>query len=701
MAEIDLDSPELYFNRELSWLEFNDRVLREGLSESAPLMERLKFLSIVSTNLDEFFMIRVAGLKQQQAAGVARRGIAGMLPSQQLDGIGKRVHRLAAEQSHGIRQVVDALAAQGIRVLMPEELSPKQQRFADSYFETEVLPILTPLAVASLHPFPVLTRRELNLALAICDPQNEEEWKLAIVPIPEVLSRFVSLPAEEGLQLILLENVIARRACRLFPGFKVLARALFRLTRDADVSVDDDDAGDLLQVMTDVVLERRRRRVVRLEVSADADPRILNWLTEWCGLSEDDVYRIDGMMDASALMSLALRPGFEHLRYPETAEQPPRDLLGEGDLWQTLQEHDVLLCHPFDSFEPVVSMLRMAAEDANVLAIKQTLYRTSGDSPIIDALKKAAQNGKQVTVLVELKARFDEARNIGWARQLEDAGCHVIYGIAGLKTHGKALMILRRETGGVRKYVHLSTGNYNERTARLYCDIGLMTSDREIGLDLSAFFNLITGYSQDIGWHKLAIAPKILRTRLVDMIDREIRASTPDEPGLILAKMNSLEDKTLIQALYRASRAGVQVRLNVRGICCLRPGVEGVSDNIEVVSIIDRYLEHSRICYFRNGGHSEVYLSSADWMVRNLDKRLEILFPVTQPNLKARLLGIMNTCMADNTKARRLLPDGTWTPVPRTGAPVRAQEKLYQETVDAAHAQEQAPMEFRPLTREE
>jgi len=446
------------------------------------------------------------------------------------------------------------------------------------------------------------------------------------------------------------------------------------------------------------VLSRRRRAPVRLEISANADTRIQSWLVHWLQLTPDEVFEIDGMLDAAALMEVVNRRGFETLKDPDWQPQSARDLLGSEDLWATLRDHDVLLIHPYESFEPVVHMVELAAEDADVLAIKMVLYRTSGDSPIIRALATAAQNGKQVIVLVELKARFDEARNINWARRLEDAGCNVIYGIAGYKTHAKALLVVRREAARVRRYVHLATGNYNDRTARVYSDVGMMTSDRDLGGDVAAFFNLLTGYSEAVDWAQLTIAPTGLRQKFLDLIDREIQLSTPDEPGLIMAKVNSLQDPDIIEALYRASRAGVQIWLNVRGICCLRPGAKKLSRNIEVRSVVDRYLEHARVFCFRNGGHDEAYLSSADWMTRNLDKRLELLFPVRDPTLNRRMFDFLETFFADNVKNHWLLPDGTWERVADDEPPTRAQQQLHSAAVGAARAARQAPARFRPIT---
>ena len=700
MDKIELDSPDWFINRELSWLEFNDRVMREGLSEDLPLMERLKFLAIVSSNLDEFFMIRVAGLMQQRSAGVRRRGVAGMTPNQQLTAIHERAHRLLEEQTAGAGRALEELAGHGLSVLKPQDWTPQQRAFLQSYFTREVLPVLTPLAMQELDPSPLLPGLQLHVGLVIaCGESAEASEKIAVVPVPTQFSRFITVPAEEGLYLARLEDAIAASVRLLFPGCRVLATALFRITRDADVAIQDDDASDLLNLVEEAVLARRRRAAVRLEISARPDPRLKQWLKQSLGLRGEEIYEIDGMLDATALMGIANRAGFDDLKMPDWPPHPPKDLIGVEDLWQVLAERDVMLFHPYESFDPVVQWVRQAAEDPHVLAIKQTLYRTSGDSPIVRALAQAAENGKEVTVLVELKARFDEARNVHWARRLEDAGCHVVYGIAGYKTHAKALLIVRREPPRIRRYVHLSTGNYNDKTARLYSDVGLMTSDRDIAGDVAALFNVLTGYSETVGWSALTVEPAQLKQRFVDLIDREVQVSTPDRPGLIMAKVNSLQDREICLALYRASQAGVKVMLNIRGICCLRPGVEGVSENIEVRSIVDRFLEHARIFYFRNGGHEEVYLASADWMRRNLDKRLEIIFPVTSAALRRRLIGILKTLFADNVKARRLLPDGTYQPVPRRGRRIRAQEQFYQQAVETARAAGQTPIRFRPLTR--
>jgi polyphosphate kinase len=705
MPKDPLKSPQLYINRELSWLEFNQRVLDEGLSEELPLLERLRFLAIVSSNLDEFFLVRVAGLMRRRAAKIRRRDVSGMTPAEQIEVISLRVHGMYAKLAEGIRDVLEKLAQQGLVVWSRKDWTEEHERFLKSYFTREIMPILTPLAMQELDPRPLLPGLQMYVAAVIApgapvdsnEPVDNLTEKIVVVPIPMQLSRFIALPSEKNVHLAWSEEVIAANLSALFPGCKVLATTVFRIARDADVELQDDEVENLLHEMEKVVFARRRRAAVSLSISSQPDIRLKNWLIEWLNLGEESVYEMD-ILNAAALMELVNRGGFDDLKVEDWPPQQPRDLIGADDIWQAIQDHDVMLLHPYESFDPVVRLVEKAAEDPQVLAIKQTLYRTSGDSPIVRALGRAAQNGKEVTVLVELKARFDEARNINWARRLEDAGVHVIYGIAGFKTHAKALLIVRRQERHIHRYVHLATGNYNDRTARLYSDIGLMTCDRDIASDVAAFFNLLTASSESVGWSKLAIAPTGLKQRFLDLIDREIQVSTPDRPGLIMAKTNSLQDPEICRALFRASKAGVKIMLNIRGICCLRPGIPGVSEHIEVHSIVDRFLEHSRIFYFRNGGHEEVYLSSADWMQRNLSRRLEILFPVIDPNLRRRLIKIMETYFADNVKARRLLPDGVYERITRKGVKIRAQQKFYQEAVGAVREASHAEPQFRPLT---
>ncbi|MBN1361125.1 MAG: polyphosphate kinase 1 [Sedimentisphaerales bacterium] len=693
-------SPESFLNRELSWLEFNDRVLEEGRCEQVPPGDRLKFLSIVSSNLDEFFMVRVAGLKQQKAAGVRKRDASGLTPSQQVFFIGSKVQEMVARQTAGIAEVFSRLAEHEFYRVRREEWTPPQRQYLANYFTSDLLPVLTPLAVEELEPCPLLPGLQLFVALLVSTSNiDASEHKLVVIPVPGTFPRFVNIPTEKGVFVALLEEVIVDNARRLFAGRPVQGETIFRITRDADVAIQDDEAADLLSSIQAAVLSRKRRSAVRLEVSARPNARIMQWLTQTLELRHHDIYRIEGLLDAKALMQLVDIPAIQHLTAPAWPAQEPSDLIGSDELWTAIQNHDVLLFHPYEKFDPVVEMVESAAEDPGVLAIKQTLYRTSGDSPIVAALARAAQNGKEVTVLVELTARFDEAKNVGWARQLEDAGCHVIYGIAGFKTHAKALLVIRRETTRIRRYVHLGTGNYNDKTARLYSDIGLMTCDDGLASEVAAFFNLLTGLSEAIEWQQLVIAPTELRRRLTDLIEREVRVATPDHPGLIMAKMNSLEDVGICQTLYEASQAGVQVLLNVRGICCLAPEVKGLSENIRVRSIVDRFLEHARIFYFANGGHEEVYLGSADWMKRNLDRRLEVVFPVKEARIRRRLIHILRTYFRDNVKAWELLGDGRYRRVATKGEAIRAQEGFYEEAVAAVRSAEHASHQFRPLTR--
>ena len=694
------DSSEIFVNRELSWLEFNNRVLQEGLDESLPLLERLKFLSIVSSNLDEFFMIRVAGLIQQQSANLRKRDKSGLTATQQLKEISRRVHNMMEAHTIAVRDVLEKLKEQGLCIIQRENWTPEQKKVLENYFINEISPVLTPLAMQELKPYPLLHGRQLTVAAAVqSEKSGQPEKRIALIPVPAILSRFVQVPSEQAQTYALLEDIISENTCYLFACDKIISTAYFRITRDADVSIQEDEAGDLLSTIEEAVLERKRRSAVRLSISANPDPFIKAWLIEWLSLEPDYIYEINGILDGSALMQIAEIPSFEKLKVSDWSPQEPLDLLDSENIWQTLQERDIVLFHPYESFEPVVNLLKDASVDPDVLAIKQTLYRTSSDSAIIEALKTAAENGKEVTVLVELKARFDEARNINWARKLEDAGCHVIYGVAGLKTHAKALLIIRRESDRIRRYVHLSTGNYNEKTAKLYSDIGFMTSDSSLTTDIASFFNLLTGFSEIVGWSKLTIAPTGLRRKFEELIEREIGVSTPDKPGLIMAKLNSLEDKKICQALYRASQAGVKVLLNVRGICCLIPGLKDISENIEVTSIIDRYLEHSRIFYFANGGHEEIYLASADWMGRNLDKRLELLFPVTQSRTRRRLKSILKTFFSDDTKAWQMQADGSYRRKQGNNKKVRAQEVFFREAVRAAESNKHAKMKFIPLTK--
>jgi polyphosphate kinase len=648
--------PELFLNRELSWLEFNGRVLEEACDASNPALERLKFACITASNLDEFFMVRVAALKNALAEGDTAPDLAGLTPAQQLQRISERAHAMVEQLYQALTgEILPPLAERGLRLVRPGDLEPPARAALSRYFRDEVLPALTPLAIDTSRPFPMLASLSLNLAVLLGPTDGEDDPRLAVVQVPGRLSRLVRPPGVEGMLHLLLEDVIWANLASLFPGQEIRDVAAFRIARDAELDFDDEGGRDLLQVIEEELKNRRRSGIVRLEVEDGIGAPLLELLVSRLELAMDDVYRIRGPVDIRPLLPLVELPLLEELRDPPLK---PQQAVEAADLFALLDERDVVLHHPYESFDPVVALVACAADDPDVLAIKQTLYRTSGESPVVRSLARAAENGKQVTVLVELLARFDEQSNILWSRRLEESGCHVIYGIRGYKTHSKILLVVRRGRQGIRRYVHLGTGNYNERTARVYSDFGLMTSDREIGEDASAFFNALTGYSDPPRMRKLVMAPTQLRERVLRLIDREKERAAAGQPAEIRAKMNSLVDEEIIRALYDAAKAGARIRLAVRGICCLRPG--GSSDGIEVVSVVDRFLEHSRIFHFRNGGDEEVYLSSADWMPRNLDRRIELLFPVESPEGRQKVLLALDAIFQDNVKARRLQPDGSY-----------------------------------------
>jgi polyphosphate kinase len=673
------------------------------MDNTVPLLERLKFAIIVATNLDEFFMVRVAALKQAIEEGDTEPDSAGLRPRQQLLLVGERAHdmtdRLGATVSN---EILPALGQYGIRIMPFEQLEEQQRQFLARYFKAEVLPALTPLAIDVSRPFPKLANLSLNLALLLAPMEGEAQPRLAVVQVPSGLRRLVRPVGGDGTTYVLLEEIIRSELATLFPGQTVLESAAFRIARDAEMELDDEGGRDYLENIQEELRKRRMGKVVRLEVQTGAGDTLLAILVERLEIDVEDIYPIKGPLDIRAFQPLVELPSLAELR--EAPLKPlsilePREL---EDIFAKIDEGDILLHHPFESFEPVVAFVSAAASDPDVLAIKQTLYRTSGDSPIVQALARAAENGKQVTVLVELMARFDEQSNIRWARSLEESGAHVIYGIRGYKTHAKICLVVRRGRQGIERYVHLGTGNYNDRTARIYTDFGLMTADRAIGEDASAFFNALTGYSDPPRMKRLAMAPTGMRVRLLKLIEREQRRATEGHPAEIRAKMNSLVDEEIIRALYEASRAGVRMQLNVRGICCLRPGVKGVSETIEVVSVVDRFLEHSRVFHFKNGGEDEVYLSSADWMPRNLDRRIELLFPVSA-DCRKKVMEVLDAMFMDTVKSRRLMPDGTYKrkrPRPARGEePFRAQIHLYKE---AQRAQERARaasgVTFEPVT---
>ncbi len=694
-TEVSLRDPKYYFNRELSWLEFNDRVLHEALDSRTPLLERLKFLAIFSSNLDEFFMVRVAGLKQQLEAGVTSLTADGRTPGDQLDGINQRLLPMVKEQHDHFEQVLrPALSQQGIYLLDYMDLNSEQRTYLQNYFEEQIFPVLTPLAVDPSHPFPYISNLSLNLAVVVKDPDKGEEF-FARVKVPKVLPRFVTLPEplrerQKGKPALWmgvpLEQVIAHNLEFLFPGMNIQEYHPFRITRNADLAVEEDEADDLLLAIEEGLRKRRLGgSAVRMEIHATVPENLRETLMREMGLQDSDVYEIDGLLGLGDLMSFMGLPLAELKDTPWTPVMPVelRSLSGEDegeDFFSIIRQRDLFVHHPYHSFSGTVQrFITQAADDPNVLAIKMTLYRTSGDSPIVNALIKAAENGKQVAVLVELKARFDEENNILWARKLEQAGVHVVYGIIKLKTHTKIVLVVRQEEKQIRRYVHIGTGNYNPKTARIYTDLGLLSCREDLGADLTDLFNFLTGYSRQRSYRKLLVAPVNLRDRMTAMIRREIEHCRQGNTGRIVAKMNSLVDPKIIATLYEASQAGVQIDLIVRGICCLRPGVVGVSDNIRVISIVGRFLEHSRIYYFYNQGDEEVYIGSADWMRRNLDRRVEAITPVEDPEIIKDLQEILAVMMADNRQAWELQPDGRYIQRQPEDAKEQCAQKIFME----------------------
>ena len=683
----DYLEPELYTNRELSWILFNKRVLSEARDKQIPLFERLKFLSITASNLDEFFMVRVASLKDMVNAKYTKKDIAGLTAAQQLEQLNVVTHDLVSQQySTYNRSLLPLLKANGLTVVeQHENLNEEQAAYVDAYFDDNVYPVLTPMAVYSSRPFPLIRNKSLNIGALLSKRKEKGELEFATVQVPSVLSRIVPIPAEKAGEkaVILLEEVIERNISRLFLNYDVVCSHPFRIMRNADLTIDEDEAEDLLKEIEKQLKKRQWGQAIRLEVEAGVDKRLLRMIKDELSIEEEDIYRIDGPLDLTFLMKMYGMEGFAHLKEEKYVPQPVPEFMEEGSVFEKLREGDILLHHPFQTFEPVVQFIREAAKDPDVLAIKQTLYRVSGNSPIIAALAQAAENGKQVSVLVELKARFDEENNIVWAKKLEKAGCHVIYGLVGLKTHSKITLVVRREEDGIRRYVHLGTGNYNDATAKLYTDIGMMTCSEAIGEDATAVFNMLSGYSEPLSWNKLSLAPLWLKDKFLYLIAREIKNAKAGEQGHIIAKMNSLCDRDIIAALYEASAAGVKIELIVRGICCLKVGIPDVSENISVRSIVGTFLEHSRIFYFENGGNSEVYCSSADWMPRNLERRVEIMFPVEDPRLKEKVMHILEVQLRDTVKAHLLQPDGSYEKVDRRGKETfNSQEAFCMEAID-------------------
>ena len=660
---------ELYTNRELSWLDFNYRILGEAKDKGNPLFEKIKFLSITASNLDEFCMIRVASLKDMAHVKCEKKDIAGFTPKEQLELISKKMQDFVKEQYNELsKHLMPELKGVGLHIKLDySELNEEQIAYADSYFKDEIYPVLTPMAVDSSRPFPLIRNKTLNIGALI--QKKDKEVTFATVQVPSVMDRVVKLPSEseDVTTVILLEKIIEANIDKLFLNYKVLSVSPYRIMRNADLSIEEDEAADLLKEIQKQLKKRQWGEVIRLEVEEGIDKELLKYLRKELKVKDEDIFSLSGPIDLTFLMKIYGMEGFDKYKDKKYVPQPVPKLCTDEDIFTQIKHGDVLLHHPYQTFENVIKFVEEAAEDKNVLAIKQTLYRVSGHSPIIAALAKAAENGKQVTVLVELKARFDEENNIIWARKLEKAGCHVIYGLVGLKTHSKITLVVRKEEDGIKRYVHLGTGNYNDATAKLYTDMGLLTCNRQIGEDATAVFNMISGYSEPPSWNRLAIAPLWLRDKFMHLIKRETKNAKEGKKAFIVAKMNSLCDAKIINALYEASQAGVQIDLIIRGICCLRVGVEGVSENIRVRSIVGRFLEHSRIFYFHYDGDEEVYMGSADWMPRNLDKRVEILFPVLDEELKSEVIHILEIQLNDTMKAHVLTRDNIYKKVDKRG----------------------------------
>ena len=689
--EIDFTKPEYYENRELSWLKFDNRVLNEARDKSLPLLERLKFVSITSSNLDEFFMVRVASLKDMVHANYKKKDIAGMTASEQLAAINKQTRELVSQQYNTYnRSLVPLMEQNKIHIIDEfEKLNKEQQAFVDRYFENEVYPVLTPMAVDASRPFPLIRNKTLNIAALLSGKKEKGEKKeieFATVQVPSVLKRLVQIPsADDGEKcFILLEQIIEKNIDKLFLNYDVLCAYPYRIMRNADFSIDEDEAADLLKEIQKQLKQRQWGEVIRLEVEDGIDKKLLNILKDELKVAEQDIFKINGPIDLTFLMKMYGLEGCDHLRSQPYIPQRVPEIEPGANIFDEIRNGDILLHHPYQTFDPVVDFIRQAAKDPDVLAIKQTLYRVSGNSPIIASLAQAAENGKQVSVLVELKARFDEENNIVWAKMLEKAGCHVIYGLVGLKTHSKIALVVRREEDGIRRYVHLGTGNYNDSTAKLYTDCGIFTCDGAIGEDATAVFNMLSGYSEPLSWNELAVAPLWLRSKFYKLIRRETMYAKEGKKAKIIAKMNSLCDPGIIQTLYEASAAGVEIELIVRGICCLKVGIPGISENIKVRSIVGNFLEHSRIFYFLNDGEEELYMGSADWMQRNLDRRVEIMFPVLDGNLKKRVKHILDVELEDTLKAHVLQENGNYEKVDRRGkAAISSQAVFCEEAIEA------------------
>lgn len=715
-SKTDYGRAEYYYNRELSWLAFNHRVLEEAKDKDIPLFERIKFLAITASNLDEFFMVRVASLKDMVNAGYTKKDIAGMTPAEQLEVINRATHELVGMQySVYNKSLLPLLAQNGLQVVEShEDLSKKDCAFVDRYFQDNVYPVLTPMAVDSSRPFPLIRNKSLNLGALVSRKEvkgrrhlfnkksvHGKEVEFATVQVPSVLPRIVQLPeSEDGTKrVILLEQIIERNMDKLFLNYNIECSFPFRIMRNADFSLEEEETEDLLKEIEKQLKKRQWGQAIRLEVEEGIEKRLLDIIKKELMIDERDIYNIPGPLDLTFLMKMYGLEGFGHLKNKPYVPQPVPEIEAGDDIFEKIREQDILLHHPYQTFAPVVDFIKQAAKDPQVLAIKQTLYRVSGNSPIIAALAQAAENGKQVSVLVELKARFDEENNIVWAKKLEKAGCHVIYGLVGLKTHCKITLVVRREEEGIRRYVHLGTGNYNDATAKLYTDLGILTCNEAIGEDATAVFNMLSGYSEPLGWNHLALAPLWLKDRFLYLINREKENAVEKRPARIVAKMNSLCDPDIIKALYEAAAKGVKIQLIVRGICCLRTGVDGTDNHIEVRSIVGNFLEHARIFYFENAGNPELYMASADWMPRNLERRVEILFPVLQAELKEKVWHVLEVQLNDTQKARFLQADGSYRKAESKGKACNAQDVFCKEYVTLAAKKEKAEQQartFRP-----
>lgn len=692
MGKLDLTKPEYFYNRELSWLKFNLRVLKEAMVKDTPLLERLKFIAISASNLDEFFMVRVAGLWSNFDSGVEKRDASGMSVHEQLVAISQAAHEQVRTQTKSLIALMAEMDAVKLHFRRVKDLSELGKDWLEEYYREVVFPVLTPMAVDASRPFPFLANKTLNLAVELIKADGEHS--MGLIQVPSVLDRIVEVEPEGKRTFVFLEDIIASHCHDLFKGCHILDMVSFRVTRDSDLDLEEDDSVDLMKEVEESLRKRKRGAAVRLEIFKTNNNRIKRFLEENLDVTEMEVYEINGPLDPTCFFKFIGMKGMWPWLYEPFVPQRPLELPDDSDLFAAIRENDILLHHPYESFDPVVKLVSDAADDPQVLAIKQTLYRVSGNSPIVAALARAAENGKQVTVLVELKARFDEENNILWARRLEKAGCHVIYGLVGLKTHAKIILIVRKEDNGIKRYLHLGTGNYNDSTAKLYTDLGLMTANDEFGSDASAFFNLLSGYSEPPVWNKLVMAPLGLREKIYALIDNEIAMVRAGREGHIIAKMNSLIDQPVIQKLYEASAAGVHIDLIVRGICGLRTGIEGISDNITVRSIVGRQLEHSRIFWFANGGEEQLYLSSADWMPRNLNDRVELFFPVETEEHIRRIKALLDLYLRDNVGAHMMQSNGTYRRVRNKLEPVSAQSTLY-EMAQLAVTSDKLPMEKR------